>query len=235
MFSVGITTGWYVMAPVTIKFFVERSNHIFCLEQADGVCRPWQFVLHGFSHLIGTMVLPTFVCTILILYMTLDASLSFKDVAIGLLFTWMSSAVVISYMTFISCAAPEYVFYLMQLAMVFSHAFLGFIVPRSGLPVGIRWITFTNPLYWAYAGCCQAVLANKRLPCESSSPLSCASRDFNVLINQFALDDVNQYAALLFLSATIVCFLLLAMAALHLDDIKEQATLVRTILWSKCK
>ena len=223
------------MAPVTIKFFVERSNHIFRLEQADGVCRPWQFVLHGFSHLIGTMVLPMVVCSIIILFMTLNASLSFKDVAIGILFTLMSSAAVISYMTFISCAAPDNVFYLMQLAMVFSHAFLGFIVPRSGLPVGIRWITFTNPLYWAYAGCCQAVLANKRLPCESSSPLSCASRDFNVLINQFDLDDVNQYAALLFLSATTVCFLLLAMAALHLDDIKGKATLIRSMLRPKCK
>ena len=209
--------GWYIVAPCTLTLLLPRTRHVYTLEHADGVCKPWLFVLHTYSHLVGLMILPTVVGGVCSLYIAINAPLSFRDIALGVTFMCMPQALVVAFLILVSCAstAPPHAYRVNSIGTISTTLFQGFLVPRPAQPVFLGWIPFINPIFWTYAALVQSVLANKVLPCDHLSPLSCQSKHFNTFISQFGLDAINIYAALFFLfSCTALC-LLLALAVLH--------------------
>ena len=238
LFSLATTAGWYIMAPVTETLLVPRARHVFQIEQADGTSKAWQFVLHAFCHLVAIMLIPTAIGATGSFFMVIDFSLEFRDVAIGLLFIWISQAWVIAYVIFIICIAPNHTHHATNLGTMVTSVFQGFLVPRAGLPVFLKWISYLNPLFWAYAGMIQAMLGNKTLPCKRLSPLSCADKDLNVLITQFGLDVVNPYASLLFVTGSTALLLAASIAVLlpwskYMKAIRKRVPFLKRKLKSK--
>ena len=212
LLSIATATGFYIMAPVTTHLLLPRASHVFELEMADGVCHPWQFVLHSYCHLAAIMVLPSVFGGIVTSFMVINAPLPAKDLALAVLFGLLAEAWVVSYVILLVCLFPKKVFHFYSVSTMLTTAFQGFVVPRVGIPVFLRWITFLNPIFWAYSGLVQALVKDKELPCAKDSPLNCAEKNLNLLIVQFGLEVVNPYVAILVLLLWTMLCLTLAIA-----------------------
>ena len=210
MLSLFTASGWYFVAPITSSLIVPRCHHIFLLEYADGACKPWQLVLHSFAHLFTSMLLPSIIGVTAALFLVLSTPITFTDVAWGALFVLLSQAATISFAIATACSVPGRDFRVNSFWLMFTTTFQGFIIVPSGISPFARWLIYIDPLFYTYSGVCQTILSGKKLPCPSSSPLSCPERDFNVVMAEFGLDRVNPYLSVFLCILLSALFLLLA-------------------------
>ena len=182
LISVGTTSGFYVMGPVTAHLLLPRAAHIFRLERSDGVCHPWQFILHTYSHLVAMMTIPYSLGVVISLFMVMPISIPAKDLAFALLISLLALAWVVSFQVFLACVIPNRIARASSISTMAVTAFQGFLIPRAGIPVFLRWLTYCDPVFWAFASAAQVLLKDRQLPCAKESTLSCLEHDQNILI-----------------------------------------------------
>ena len=229
MLSICTTAGWYFLTPTVTLFILPRCRHIFLLEQLDGVFQPWQLILHSVLHFTAIIIAPTIIAMTVALFMVLDVEVSFTDVAWGSLFSLLAQVFVVACTLLAVCAAPGSAYRLTSLMAMFTFLFQGFIVPRPGLPVVVRWLTYVNPTFWIYSSIVQTILKGKHLPCHNPSPLSCPEKNLNERISEFGLDVINPYAAIFYSMVWIALVLFLAVVSLsswkqHLEILKHKVS-----------
>ena len=209
MLSLGTMMGFYVMGPVTNSLLLPRAAHVFQLERSDGVCHPWQFVLHSYSTMVARMVVPFSLGFIASWFMVVPIVIPASDLALAILHGLLVVAWVISFAVLLVCAVPDSAIEVMSASTMVAVGFEGFLVPRAGMPVILQWLTYFDPVFWGFASVVQVLLKDRQLPCKKESTLSCLEHDQNSLIVHFGLQVVNRWTGMVVLiSLTWLCLLL---------------------------
>ena len=225
--SIGSASGFYVTAGTLLGLLLPRARHVFELEHVDGVCHPWQFVLHTYCHLLNLAALPGLVGTVGAMFMVIPLSLPVKALAQAALISLLSQGWIISFIIFLICIAPTRAYRVSTVATMTVTVFQGYIVPRPALPIFIRWVTLINPIFWSFSGLSHTLLKDRVLPCEKDSSLECAEKEFNRLLVRLGLEIVDPMVACAILMGFTWLVLMLAVAVFapwkwYKENLKER-------------
>ena len=202
------------MASVIHAHF-SKAMPVFALEQAEGVGKSYELVIHAFIRIAALTVLPLFLCSAII-YLCTVAELDMWKFFITTIIHMQLNHVWIAIIMLSACSAPRYSTLICPMLSAVSGFAGGFLVPEPEMPAFYYWLFYINPTHWAYSSTMKVLINDVMFICEGRSRLECQQNMGAAILNQFGFDQVNPYSNMVIMIALLVIFLLSTMAAVEL-------------------
>eukprot|EP00112_Aurelia_sp_Birch-Aquarium-sp1_P014336 Seg3086.2 transcript_id=Seg3086.2/GoldUCD/mRNA.D3Y31 product="ABC transporter G family member 1" protein_id=Seg3086.2/GoldUCD/D3Y31 len=193
------------MASVIHAYF-NKAVPVFTLEQAEGVGKSFELVIHCFIRISALTVLPLFICCAII-YLCTVTNLDPWKFFVTTLIHMQLNHVWIAIIMLSACAVPKYSTLICPLLSAVSGFSGGFLVPKPKMPAFYYWLFYINPTHWAYSGIMKILMDDVIFDCKTQSRLECESKMGMAILQQFGFDNVNSFEDMVILTAMLVVFL----------------------------
>ena len=210
------------MASVIHAHF-SKSMPVFSLEQAEGVGKSYELVIHAFVRIASLTVLPLLLCSAII-YLCTVTDLDLWKFFVTTIFHMQLNHVWISIIMLSACSVPRYSTLICPLLSAVSGFAGGFLVPEPEMPAFYYWLFYINPTHWAYSSTMNVLMDDVVFGCESQSRLECQKKVGTAILHQFGFDQVNPYRNMVIMIFLLILFLASTMAAVelrHTDKLKR--------------
>lgn len=193
------------MASVIHAYF-NKAVPVFTLEQAEGVGKSFELVIHCFIRISALTVLPLFICCAII-YLCTVTNLDPWKFFVTTLIHMQLNHVWIAIIMLSACAVPKYSTLICPLLSAVSGFSGGFLVPKPKMPAFYYWLFYINPTHWAYSGIMKILMDDVIFDCKTQSRLQCESKMGMAILQQFGFDNVNSFEDMVILTAMLIVFL----------------------------
>ena len=202
------------MASVIHAHFT-KSIPVYALEQAEGVGKSYELVIHAFVRIAALTVLPLFLCSAII-YLCTVKELDLWKFFVTTIIHMQLNHVWISIIMLAVCAAPRYSTLICPMLSAVSGFAGGFLVPEPEMPVFYYWLFYINPTHWAYSSTMKVLISDVMFACKDQSRLECHDKVGSVILQQFGFHEVNPYRNMVILISLLIIFLFSTMTAVEL-------------------
>ena len=202
------------MASVIHAHF-SKSIPVFALEQAEGVGKSYELVIHAFIRIAALTVLPLSLCSAII-YLCTITELNLWKFFVTTIIHMQLNHVWISVIMFAVCAAPRYSTLICPMLSAVSGFAGGFLVPEPEMPIFYYWLFYINPTHWAYSSTMKVLINDVTFACEGRSKIECQGSMGSAILKQFGFHDVNPYRNMVIMIGLLIVFVFSTMTAVEL-------------------
>ncbi len=196
------------MASVIHAHF-NKSMTVFSSEQAEGVGKACEVIIHLFIRIAALSFVPLLLCC-LIIYLCTVVQLDFWKFFVTTLIHVQLNHVWIALIMLSACLFPRYSTLICPMLSAVSGFAGGFLVPKPKMPLFYYWLFYINPTHWAYSGIMKMLISDVMFGCNNGSVIDCQSNMGISVLQQFGLDSMDPFDNMLVLIAMLVIFLGLA-------------------------
>eukprot|EP00794_Sanderia_malayensis_P009961 gene9961-10981_t len=197
------------MASVIHTHF-SKSMAVFSLEQAEGVGKPYEIVIHLFIRISAMSFLPLLLCSTIIYLCTVVQLDAWKFFVTTLIHVQLNHVwIVIIMLT--AATVPRYSTLFCPMLSAVSGFAGGFLVPKPKMPLFYYWLFYINPTHWAFAGIMKMLISDLVFDCKNRSLINCQANMGMTVLNQFGMDKMDPFENMVILFAMLVILLGLAM------------------------
>ena len=202
------------MASVIHAHF-SKSIPVFALEQAEGVGKSYELVIHAFIRIAALTVLPLSLCAAII-YLCTVTELDLWKFFVTTIIHIQLNHVWISIIMLSVCAAPRYSTLICPMLSAVSGFAGGFLVPEPEMPIFYYWLFYINPTHWAYSSTMKVLIHDMTFGCKDPSKIDCHGNMGPAILQQFGFHEINPYRNMVILIALLIIFLFSTMTAVEL-------------------
>lgn len=202
------------MASVIHAHFT-KSMAVFTLEQAEGVGKSYELVIHAFVRISALTVIPLLLGSAII-YLCTVTELDLWKFFVTTIIHMQLNHVWIAIIMLSACSFPGYSPLICPILSAVSGFAGGFLVPEPEMPIFYYWLFYINPTHWAYGSTMKLLMNDVVFGCKSHSRLDCKDNVGSVILQQFGFGEVNPYRNMVIMIIMLFIFLAATMAAVEL-------------------
>ncbi len=207
------------MASVIHSHF-NKAMPVFSLEQAEGVGKSYELIIHSFIRIAAMSFIPLLLCSAII-YLCTVVRLDFWTFFITTVIHLQLNHVWIALIMIFASIFPRYSTLICPMLSAVSGFAGGFLVPKPKMPGLYYWLFYVNPTHWAYSGIMKILIGDVMFGCESGSVLDCQANMGIVVLKQFGLDKVEPFLNMVILLAMLFVLLCLSMLLMEMKHARK--------------
>lgn len=209
------------MASV-IHGHLSKAMTVFSLEQAEGVGKSYELILHLFIRVAALSFIPLLLCSAII-YLCSVVDLDIWKFFVTTLIHVQLNHVWIALIMLTACTFPRYSTLICPMLSAVSGFAGGFLVPKPKMPMFYYSLFYVNPTHWAYSAIMKVLITDVMFECASDSALECQKSSGFAVLQQFGFDTVQPFENMVVLLFMLVLFLGSTMVLAELKYTKKMS------------